>query len=175
MEEGGEQMSAGQEDAENVRPPQAEAKPEIRPLKPGFVPIRCNQHAVVMPFVNEEVDMDDIQRVIGAELSEPYSIYTYRYFIANWPDLCLLVGVGLGPGTVQARDKRTLELVGAIVCKVDTDPNRTSLVYMRGYIAMLAVTPSCRGKGIGTLLVQTVIDLLRTKGCKEVSVDFSSI
>ena len=41
-------------------------------------------------FIDER-QMPDIMRVIQKELSEPYSIYTYRYFIHNWPDLCYLV------------------------------------------------------------------------------------
>lgn len=38
-----------------------------------------------------EVQMSDIMRLITKDLSEPYSIYTYRYFIHNWPKLCFLV------------------------------------------------------------------------------------
>ncbi|VDO76628.1 unnamed protein product, partial [Onchocerca flexuosa] len=37
-----------------------------------------------------EYQMVDIMRLITKVLSEPYSIYTYRYFIHNWPKLCLL-------------------------------------------------------------------------------------
>lgn len=39
-----------------------------------------------------ELQMPDIMRLIQKDLSEPYSIYTYRYFIHNWPKLCFLVG-----------------------------------------------------------------------------------
>ena len=38
-----------------------------------------------------ELQMADIMRLITRDLSEPYSIYTYRYFIHNWPKLCFLV------------------------------------------------------------------------------------
>ena len=38
-----------------------------------------------------EMQMPDIMRLIQKDLSEPYSIYTYRYFIHNWPKLCFLV------------------------------------------------------------------------------------
>ena len=40
-----------------------------------------------------ERQMPDIMRLITKDLSEPYSIYTYRYFIHNWPKLCFLVGI----------------------------------------------------------------------------------
>lgn len=39
-----------------------------------------------------ELQLPHIMRLMKADLSEPYSIYTYRYFIHNWPNLCFLVG-----------------------------------------------------------------------------------
>lgn len=38
-----------------------------------------------------ELQLPHIMRLMKADLSEPYSIYTYRYFIHNWPNLCFLV------------------------------------------------------------------------------------
>lgn len=38
-----------------------------------------------------ETQMPMIMNLITKDLSEPYSIYTYRYFIHNWPYLCFLV------------------------------------------------------------------------------------
>lgn len=38
-----------------------------------------------------ELQMPMIMKIIQKDLSEPYSIYTYRYFIYNWPKLCFLV------------------------------------------------------------------------------------
>lgn len=40
-----------------------------------------------------ETQMPDIMKLIQKDLSEPYSIYTYRYFIHNWPHLCFMVSV----------------------------------------------------------------------------------
>lgn len=42
-----------------------------------------------------ELQLPHIMRLMKADLSEPYSIYTYRYFIHNWPNLCFLVGKNL--------------------------------------------------------------------------------
>jgi hypothetical protein len=39
----------------------------------------------------DERQMPLIMNLITKDLSEPYSIYTYRYFIHNWPFLCFLV------------------------------------------------------------------------------------
>lgn len=40
-----------------------------------------------------ELQMPMIMKIIQKDLSEPYSIYTYRYFIHNWPNLCFLVSI----------------------------------------------------------------------------------
>jgi len=42
-----------------------------------------------------ELQMPAIMHLITKDLSEPYSIYTYRYFIHNWPHLCFLVSACL--------------------------------------------------------------------------------
>lgn len=52
-----------------------------------------------------ELQMPDIMRLITKDLSEPYSIYTYRYFIHNWPQLCFLVSA--------RKEKRVLPQPGA--------------------------------------------------------------
>jgi hypothetical protein len=39
----------------------------------------------------DESQMQAIMELFAKDLSEPYSIYTYRYFINNWPRLCVLV------------------------------------------------------------------------------------
>lgn len=32
-----------------------------------------------------------IRQLISKDLSEPYSIYVYRYFLYQWPELCYMV------------------------------------------------------------------------------------
>lgn len=39
----------------------------------------------------DESDLPEIIAMIAADLSEPYSIYVYRYFIHQWPELCYVV------------------------------------------------------------------------------------
>mmetsp|Transcript_73268 Transcript_73268/g.115956 ORF Transcript_73268/g.115956 Transcript_73268/m.115956 type:complete len:184 (+) Transcript_73268:78-629(+) len=100
----------------------------------------------------DERDMPGIVGLIEKDLSEPYSIFTYRYFINNWPMLCFLA-------------RRTNdECVGAIVCKLDMHRSRNTY---RGYIAMLAVDKGLRGKGIGKNLVQHSLDKMRDMGADE--------
>jgi peptide alpha-N-acetyltransferase len=98
-----------------------------------------------------EAQMPDIMRLITRDLSEPYSIYTYRYFIHNWPNLCFLAMSGA-------------VCVGAIVCKLDLHKK----IARRGYIAMLAVDQKFRRKGIASHLVLKAIRAMVADDCDEV-------
>lgn len=98
--------------------------------------------------------------LITKDLSEPYSIYTYRYFLHTWPQLSFLVWAarfevsrgrhgGLANSLavkvvykLQVLDKD--ECVGCVVCKLETHRDM-----YRGYIAMLAVKKEYRGRRLG--------------------------
>jgi hypothetical protein len=41
----------------------------------------------------EEEYLPSIRQLIGKDLSEPYSIYVYRYFLYQWGDLCFMVSL----------------------------------------------------------------------------------
>ena len=72
---------------------------------PGLEPIPIEQTEMIpketVPSIDEhgisyipyesEVQLPDIMELMKADLSEPYSIYTFRYFIHQWPQLCILV------------------------------------------------------------------------------------
>ncbi|XP_012266094.2 N-alpha-acetyltransferase 30 [Athalia rosae] len=98
-----------------------------------------------------EIQMPDIMKLIQKDLSEPYSIYTYRYFIHNWPKLCFLA-------------MHEEECVGAIVCKLDIHRK----VIKRGYIAMLAVDVKYRKRKIGSNLVRRAIQAMVADDADEV-------
>ncbi|PAA74723.1 hypothetical protein BOX15_Mlig015449g4 [Macrostomum lignano] len=100
-----------------------------------------------------ELDLPDIVGQITSELSEPYSVYTYRYFIHNWPELCYL-----------AYDADTGRCAGVIVGKLD----QHRMGHLRGYIAMLAVEPAFRRRRIGSHLVRLALASLQQQGCTEV-------
>ena len=50
-----------------------------------------HQEEVEYIVYENELQMPCIMRLIQKDLSEPYSVYTYRYFIHNWPHLCFMV------------------------------------------------------------------------------------
>ena len=39
----------------------------------------------------ESIYLSAIRQLISTDLSEPYSIYVYRYFLYEWGDLCFMV------------------------------------------------------------------------------------
>lgn len=98
-----------------------------------------------------------MRQLISKDLSEPYSIYVYRYFLYQWGDLCFLA--------MDPNDK----LVGVVVSKLE--PHRGGP--LRGYIAMLAVREEYRGQGIATKLVRMAIDKMIERDADEVCMAFS--
>ncbi|CAA7405163.1 unnamed protein product [Spirodela intermedia] len=94
-----------------------------------------------------------IMALVDQELSEPYSIFTYRYFVYQWPQLSFL-----------AFHKG--KCVGTVVCKMGE--HRHSF---RGYIAMLVVVKPYRGRGIATELVTRSIRVMMESGCEEVTLE----
>ena len=58
----------------------------------------------------KEEDLYALMSLVDQELSEPYSIFTYRYFVYNWPQLCFLA-----IEEIEGKE----HCVGALVCKAD--------------------------------------------------------
>jgi peptide alpha-N-acetyltransferase len=99
----------------------------------------------------------DIKTLVSRDLSEPYSVFTYRYFLHNWPSLCICAY------SKNAETGERESLIATIVCKLE-EVNDTS----QGYIAMLAVDTPFRKSGIGMKLVTMGIERMIRLGCKEV-------
>jgi len=112
-----------------------------------------NDSEIYFHSYKSEKEMSSIMSLISGTLSEPYSIYTYRYFIHNWPDLCFLCS-----------NRETQQLIGAIVSKLDLHKK----VLRRGYIAMLAINKEYRRKKIASKLVLMSIKEMIKRGCDEI-------
>jgi len=104
-----------------------------------------------------EEDIPLLMGLVDKDLSEPYSIFTYRYFLHNWPNLCVFAYIGDDP-------------VGVVVCKIDEEPDGSGAA-TRGYIGMLAVDTSRRRHGIGSKLLLTAIGRMRDVGCASVGLE----
>ncbi|KIW11590.1 hypothetical protein PV08_10891 [Exophiala spinifera] len=101
--------------------------------------------------------LPQIRELITKDLSEPYSIYVYRYFLYQWPELCFMAV------DTNNNDK----LAGVVICKLE--PHRGGP--LRGYIAMLATKDTFRGQGIATTLVSMAIDLMIEKDADEIALE----
>ncbi|KAI1295047.1 GAG protein N-acetyltransferase [Xylaria venustula] len=104
----------------------------------------------------EEKYLPAIRALISKDLSEPYSIYVYRYFLYQWAHLCYMV---LNP----ADDS----LIGVVICKLEHHSSHSPVTH-RGYIAMLAVSSAFRGNGIATTLVEKAIDAMAKRNADEI-------
>ena len=105
-----------------------------------------------------ELELPKVMALIDAELSEPYSIFTYRYFLSQWPFLCH-VAVLDGTG----------EYFGCIIGKMER--HRGENGKMRGYIGMLTVVKKHRKKSVGSELVKSCIREMIRRGCEEICLE----
>ena len=90
--------------------------------------------------------------LVEKDLSEPYSVFTYRFFVNVWPTLCEMVHNENG------------ELVAVVVCKID---NHVKSGRQRGYIGMLAVRTDYRKLKLASKLVEIVIERMQKMGVDE--------
>ena len=98
-----------------------------------------------------EYQIDEIMNIMNQELSEPYPIFTYRYFLNLWPEYNILVF-----------DKE--KFIGCIIANAELKKSKK----LKGYIAMIAVDKSYRGRKIGKNLVQIYLEKLKLNQANEV-------
>ena len=111
----------------------------------------ADEQLVYSTYSSEE-SLPEIMSLIQKDLSEPYSVFTYRYFVNRFPNLCEMIRNTAG------------ELIAVIVCKID--PHEKS-GRQRGYIGMLAVRADYRKQKLGSKLVAIVLDRMKSMGADE--------
>ncbi|MBE3043653.1 hypothetical protein IMZ48_14000 [Candidatus Bathyarchaeota archaeon] len=73
--------------ADVLAPTAAMASPDIAAAKTLPSQLRYIQYSHDL----EEEFLPSIRALITKDLSEPYSIYVYRYFLCQWAHLCFMV------------------------------------------------------------------------------------
>jgi len=68
----------------------AEVVATVEPSNGATESIKSNVNVRYDTYTDES-QLSAIVKLMEKDLSEPYSIFTYRYFINNWPRLCWLV------------------------------------------------------------------------------------
>jgi len=111
-------------------------------------------HIAYRQYVGES-DLPHIMALVQNELSEPYVIYTFRYFLHQWPHLSFLA---------YPSDSADSDPVGVIVCKQSMHKDLAN----RGYIAMLSVDRNWRKRGIASALVTNSIQAMKEDGVDEI-------
>lgn len=97
-----------------------------------------------------EHHITQVIELMEKNLSEPYPIYTYRYFLEKWPDLCIMC--------FDESKEGSESFIGGIVGGVEiTSKNKT-----KGYIAMIAIKDEYRGKKIAQNIVKIFMDKIKT-------------
>ncbi|KAI1856676.1 uncharacterized protein JN550_013715 [Neoarthrinium moseri] len=126
---------------------------------PGELRYIQYQHAL------EDQYLPAIRALISKDLSEPYSIYVYRYFLYQWAHLW--AKDANSNSRWQALNPQDNSLVGVVICKLEHHASHSPPTY-RGYIAMLAVASAHRGHGIATALVKKAIDTMAERNADEI-------
>lgn len=110
--------------------------------------ILFEKNNIVYKTYGGESIINEIMDLMTEELSEPYPIFTYRFFLNGWPDL-----------NIMAFDKdKNNKFIGCILGKCDKNKKGK----MKGYIAMVAVNKDYKGKKIGKDIVEIFISQCRT-------------
>ncbi len=68
-------------------------------------PVKRGDGVTLRPFLDDS-EMHWIVDMMARDLSEPYSVFTYRYFLHDWPDLAWLA--------LDADGK----IIGGVVCEI---------------------------------------------------------
>jgi peptide alpha-N-acetyltransferase len=120
-----------------------------------------------------EDQLETLMKMIEVELSEPYTVYLYRHFAFDYPELTMvachddkIVGCILGKfeDAIGGNGKRPAD-------EPIQEPGHEAITKRKGYIAMIAVLPEYRKKNIGKNLVKMFIEESRKNNCDYVQLE----
>ncbi|CCE61451.1 hypothetical protein TPHA_0A03750 [Tetrapisispora phaffii CBS 4417] len=109
--------------------------------------------------IGNQSQFKQIKTLVDNDLSEPYSVWVYRFFLNNWPGLTYIV--------IDTELEEEKNVIGCIICKNELHRNTRR----RGYIGMLVVNNEYRGQGIAKNLVKTAINKMKNEQCDEIMLE----
>lgn len=104
--------------------------------------------------IRSDSELPSIIEIVEKDLSEPYSIFTYRYFTLLYPELCIMCHERSPTSTIEEG-----ALVGVAIGRIDKHKKGN----IRGYIGMLCVRKEHRGLRLGHKLVSLLLDTMLSK------------
>ncbi|GAA5965915.1 hypothetical protein JCM21900_006041 [Sporobolomyces salmonicolor] len=164
-------------------PPSSSVRPSPSPSSASAAPPRSIEQggeaeAITYRAYRGEQDLPFIVELVDDELSEPYNLYTYRYFLDEWPHLCFFAFAGplpIGcivcksePHTKSSRsvplrsedEARAWVEAGGPILESEGNDERRRRPLMRGYLAMLSTRKGWRGRGVATQLLRLSLSLM---------------
>ncbi len=85
---------------------------------PFHVDLPNNRQLLITPHASaDDTALDGVMALMAKDLSEPYSIFTYRYFMMGWPEYCLLVRGARAGGEQMRFFARSSKLFFGIDCE----------------------------------------------------------
>lgn len=104
-------------------------------------------------------DLKDVQALFSAELSEPYQIWTYRFFSEVYPEL-----------TIFCEDDG--KMVGCCMAMLEREKTKPAeSAKLCGYIGMISIVREYKRRGIGRVLYQMAEDKMREMGVTVISLE----
>lgn len=134
-------------------------------------------NGIVYRHYRSEKDLRTVQSLFAQELSEPYQIWTYRYFVEPWPTLTIFAEsegeiVGCCMANIEIRSKCTK--VDKITKNPDGPHAADASTYKRGYIGMISVIDAYKRRKIGQRLYTIVLKEMKSFGVRVISLETES-
>lgn len=108
--------------------------------------LKKEESIIFITFPSQKDDLlQELIQLMSKNLSEPYPIFTYRYFIESYPDLCIVA--------MDVSNKEAPIFIGGIIGSIEKKNEEV----WKGYIGMIAVKDEYRGRGIAKTIVELFI------------------
>ncbi|KAH0576394.1 N-alpha-acetyltransferase 30 [Spironucleus salmonicida] len=93
---------------------------------------------------HSDADLHSIKNLFSKELSEPYQVWTYRYFAEQYQDLTIF-------------SEFEGQIVGCCMCMLQPECSKEGENKIQAYIGMISVIDQFKGKGVAQNLFKLIM------------------